>query len=184
MINKIILKDEEIFYTLEYKKVKNINIRIKTDSSIYVSANKRTDIKTVEEFIKSKEELILKALLKFKEKASYEKIKYFNENEIEDIILDICKKVYPYFKDKGITYPEIKFRKMVSQWGNCRKEKGILTFNKNLIYAPYECIEYVVIHEFTHFLVPNHSKKFYDELEKICAGWKPLRKKLKEIYIM
>ena len=80
-----------------------------------------------------------------------------------------------------IKYPEIKFRKMVSQWGNCRKEKGILTFNTNLIYAPYECIKYVILHEFTHLLQPNHSSAFYNELAKICPDWKMHRKKLSEI---
>ena len=181
--NKIILKDKEIAYTLEFKKVKNINLRIKTNGTIYVSANKRAGIKAVEEFIKSKEDLILKTLLKFKEKNSYEKIKFFDENEIESLILGICENVYPYFEEKGIKYPEIKFRKMISQWGNCRKEKGILTFNKNLIYAPFECIRYVVLHEFTHFLEPNHSDKFYKELEKVCSNYKELRKRLKNIIL-
>ena len=91
--------------------------------------------------------------------------------------------MYPYFEEKGIKYPEIKFKKMISQWGNCRKEKGILTFNKNLIYAPFECIRYVVLHEFTHFLEPNHSDKFYKELEKVCSNYKELRKRLKNIIL-
>ena len=70
---------------------------------------------------------------------------------------------------------------MVSQWGNCRAEKGILTFNTNLVYAPYECIDYVVLHEFTHFLQQNHSAQFYRELEKVCPDWKALKTRLKEI---
>ena len=72
---------------------------------------------------------------------------------------------------------------MVSRWGSCNPTKGILTFNINLMYAPFECIEYVVLHEFTHFLQPNHSAKFYYELEKVFPNWRDCRKKLKEINI-
>ena len=48
----------------------------------------------------------------------------------------------------------------------------MLTFNTLLIEAPVECIEYVVAHEFTHFLEANHSKNFYNKLEKIIPDWK------------
>ena len=124
----------------------------------------------------SKEEFILRALEHYKNKPSVPLKMYFSEKEVTEVIIKLCNEIYPYFKEKGIPYPQIKFRSMVSQWGNCRKEKGILTFNKNLMYAPYDCIEYVVMHEFTHFLQPNHSALFYDELSEICPDWKDRRK--------
>ena len=77
----------------------------------------------------------------------------------------------------------IKFRKMKTRWGSCHTIKGILTFNTQLIYAPVECVEYVVWHEFSHFLQANHSDKFYDELRKVYPEWRASRKKLKEINI-
>jgi len=181
MKNMIILNGQEIAYELEYKKVKNINLRIKCDGSIYVSANKRVGIKVIEEFIVSKADFILKAIEKFSKKQ--ELTEYFTEDELCEEIFRLCKKHYPYFQAFGVGYPIIKFRKMVSRWGSCHPAKGILTFNLNLIYAPKECIEYVVLHEFTHFLQANHSARFYDELEKVCPGWKMSRKKLKEINI-
>ena len=72
---------------------------------------------------------------------------------------------------------------MVSCWGVCHTKKGTLTFNKNLIYAPEECVKYIIYHEFTHFLVPNHSDKFYKELIKVCPDWKKHKNALKEISI-
>lgn len=102
---------------------------------------------------------------------------------MKELITRLCEKVYPYYAAKGVKYPQVKFRKMVSQWGNCRPQKGVLTFNTNLMYVERECIEYVVYHEFTHFLQANHSSKFYDELEKVCPNWKKCRAKLKEVNI-
>ena len=122
-----------------------------------------------------------KALKNYKDKSEQVNKKYFNEDEIKDVILKLCKNIYPYFESRGIEHPKIKFRKMVSRWGSCNITKKVLTFNINLMYAPAGCIEYVVLHEFTHFLQPNHSSKFYEELEKICPDWKKWRKCLKEI---
>jgi len=180
---EITLNGTLIKYELVYKKVKNKNLRIRPDGSIYVSANKRVAEKTIEAFILSKSDFILRALEKYKNAQASEQKEYFDDSEIREIITTFCRKAYLYYEAFGIKYPQIKFRKMVSRWGSCHTQKGILTFNTALKYAPYECIEYVVLHEFTHFLVPNHSQKFYRELEKVCPDWKICRRRLKEINI-
>ena len=179
----IYLKGRKIEYNLKYKPVKNINLRIKPDGTVYVSAGKRVSEKFIEEFIVSKSDFILKALEKYEKLEEMPKTQYFSEDELKYIVLETCRKVYPGFERRGIAFPQIKFRKMVSRWGSCHISKKILTFNTNLVYAPTECIEYVVIHEFVHFLQPNHSKKFYDEVEKLCPGRKEAEKKLKKINI-
>lgn len=182
-MNKIYLNGIAVYYTLQYKKVKNINLRIKPDGEVYVSANRFVPKIVIEDFIVSKADFIINALKKFENKANEPKIQYFTENEICEVVNNLCEKAYPYFEKFGIKYPQIKFRKMISQWGSCHFTKGILTFNTNLIYAPLPCIEYVVLHEFTHFLQANHSDKFYAELQKVCPDWKERRRKLKEISI-
>ena len=181
MKKQIVLGSEKISYELERKNVKNINLRIKTNGKIYVSANRYVPQKAIDKFIFSKEDLILKFLKKAAIAAQSEKTKYFTENELRETVIKICEKIYPYFEKQGVKYPEIKFRNMVSRWGSCNFVKGALTFNTRLMYAPYECVEYIVMHEFTHCIVANHSADFYKELEKICPNWKMCRKELKEI---
>lgn len=183
MIREIKLNNTIIQYDLQYKTVKNINLRIKPDGSINVSANKKVSKKVIDDFVISKADFILRALEKYKNMPVKEQKQYYTEDELKELILTLCSKVYSYYEKYGINYPEIKFRKMVSRWGSCHTKKGILTFSTNLIYAPIECIEYVVWHEFTHFLQPNHSSKFYDELVKVYPNWKECRKKLKDINI-
>ena len=173
--------DNNISYELTYKNVKNINLRIGSDGIVKVSANPFVPVGVIERFILSKQDFIIDTLNKLNNRPI--PTQYYTQSQIKSVILDICKSVYPYYENRGVKFPEIKFRPMTSCWGNCRSVKGILTFNTNLMYAPLECIEYVVFHEFTHFLQSNHSKKFYEELSVVCPDWKDKRKMLKEIRI-
>lgn len=181
-MKKIYLNGVETEYELTRKSVKNINLRIKPDG-IYVSAGRWVSEKYIESFLLSKADFILKAKEKLKNNNAVSKKQYFTEDEIKDFILKKCKEIYPCYEKMGFSYPLIKFRKMTSMWGNCRAKSGILTFNTNLMYAPKECVEYVIYHEFTHFLVQNHSDKFYAELSKVYPNWKEAKKILKTIII-
>lgn len=183
MKKSLILNEKTIHYELLYKNVRNLNLRIKPDGSINVSANRQISQKTIDDFLMSRAEMIIKALTRYEARQAIVQEPYFSESEVRQVVLELCEKVYPYFESRGVRYPVIKFRKMISQWGNCRSDKGILTFNTNLMYATPECIEYVVIHEFTHFLQANHSQRFYDELSRACPDWKKRKAELKEIVL-
>ena len=54
-----------IEYTFERKEVKNINLRIRHDGNVYVSASVKTPVETVENFIISKTDYIFRALSNF-----------------------------------------------------------------------------------------------------------------------
>lgn len=90
----------------------------------------------------------------------------------EEIIRAECARVYPAFGALGIGFPILRFRSMKSRWGSCQPTKKILTFNVRLVEAPVECIEYVVTHEFVHFLEPNHSPRYYAHLTRMLPDWK------------
>lgn len=232
MIKKIDLKGRTITYNLERKNVKNINLRIKADQSIYMSANNSASDAVIEDFLKEKADYILKALDHYAEIAKYapspkqyidgESFKILGhdrrlkviqgkrnmvesdeayifltvkdaadfdlkkktmdkwlKNYCKEIIQAVCESVYPKFQKYGVEYPELRFRNMISRWGSCQPKRKILTFNISLVEAPFACIEYVVTHEFTHFLQPNHSKKFYNQLAMFMPDWQE-RKRILE----
>ncbi len=183
MKKEIKVKGITLEYYLTVKNVKNINLLIKENGEIFVSVNKRVPQKVIEDFLLSKSDFILNALIKFKNKKNHPKTEYFSEKEIKKVIAEFCEEVYPYYAEKDIKFPTIKFRKMKSRWGSCNYIKGIITFNTNLMYVPTETVKYVVLHEYTHFLQPNHSQDFYVELEKVCPDWKTHRDILKEISV-
>ena len=75
----------------------------------------------------------------------------------------------------------MKIRNMKSRWGSCQPQRGIITLNARMIAAPREAIEYVVVHEFAHFIHPNHSKEFYTLVEQLMPDWKTRKKMLQGI---
>ncbi len=105
----------------------------------------------------------------------------WKNKQIKNKVLELCKSYYPVFESKGVLYPkEIKFRTMTSKWGCCRPQRGTLTFNNNLFEVPLECIEYVVVHEFAHFLEANHSARFYNQVANVLPDYKAREKLLNE----
>lgn len=89
-----------------------------------------------------------------------------------------CHKVFPAFEKLGVSWPEIRIRSMVSRWGSCHPTKGVLTFARQLIEVPPACMEYVVVHEFSHFIHPDHSPRFHDFMTGMMPDWKERRKLL------
>lgn len=92
--------------------------------------------------------------------------------KIEYIFKDSLIRNYGLIKNYTSIYPELKYRKMTSSWGNCKMPSGIITLNKNLIKAPIEAIDYVVMHELVHLVHQNHSSDFYNLLEILMPDWK------------
>lgn len=224
-----------IEYTLTRKKVKNINLRVKPDGSIRVSANRRVPYRVIDSFIRDNQSYIFRALDRFQEQRRHmqlpreyedgERISIFGkelclkvmESKEESVYKDggclyllvkdrdnfkrkeklvnvwvkklqietfdrICHEIYPKFQKYGIAYPEIKVRKMSARWGSCQPQNGIVTLNGRLVAVPCRCIEYVVLHEFAHFIYPNHSRQFYDFVAGMMPDWKERKEELDRWY--
>lgn len=177
-IREILCQNGKIQYELTRKPVKNINLRIKPDGKVYVSANKSIPVKYLDSFVKSKQEFIFHALDQFEARKRAAHMKEgakkpeVSRAEIQQTFEGICQEIYPLFEPYGIAYPEIKIRLMKSRWGSCHYKKGLIILNTRLIEAPRESIEYVVLHELAHFIHPNHSRQFYDLVESLMPDWK------------
>ena len=75
---------------------------------------------------------------------------------------------------KRYNIPEctLQVRSMKTRWGTCIPSKKKITLNLYLIYAPTECLEYVALHELTHFLEIYHNERFYDIMEEFMPDYK------------
>lgn len=64
--------ESKISYTLQRKQVKNINLRIRPDGTIYVSAPPSVPISIIEQYIYAKRKYILRTAARFNEKHKWE----------------------------------------------------------------------------------------------------------------
>ena len=81
---------------------------------------------------------------------------------------------------RKIPYPSLTIRKMTSRWGVCNTKLKRVTLNLELIKKDPICLDYVIMHELTHFIHPNHSKEFWNLVEENCKDCKKIRKIMKE----
>lgn len=76
--------------------------------------------------------------------------------------------------------PRLQIRRMKKRWGSL-SANGLLTLNTDLIRAPRECIDYVIIHELCHLQSPDHGPEFYHRLEAVMPDWERRKQKLEQI---
>ena len=123
--------------------------------------------------LKNKEKWILDKLNKKESKVEKEKI--YSDEEFEKIVLKYIDK---YTKILNVYVNKIRIKKIKYAWGSCTSKKNI-TINYELIKYNEDIIEYVIVHELCHLKYMNHSKKFWELVEKNIPNYKILRKRLK-----
>jgi predicted metal-dependent hydrolase len=79
----------------------------------------------------------------------------------------------------GVSYERIAIRDQRSRWGSC-SPSGTLSFNWRLVLAPFEVLDYVVVHELCHLREPNHSHRFWRLVGTRRPGWRDQRDWLRE----
>ena len=98
---------------------------------------------------------------------------------IRSLIVDLCNEMYPWFEKRGVPMPrKITLGDYKSFWGECFAKRGELKFSYRLFEKDRELIRYVVVHEFAHFIVPNHSAEFWKVVGSVVPDYKELRKRL------
>lgn len=105
---------------------------------------------------------------------------HIQQNSIEQI--DTVKKLYLHwlndmavkkFQDKveknsktvGVNPSGFVIKNLKNRWGSLSKDNSI-NLNVNLVKAPEEIIDYIIIHELCHIKIKGHSYQFWDYLKQ------------------
>ena len=83
----------------------------------------------------------------------------------------------------GFTYRRVTIKNTVSRWGSCSKQ-GNLNFNYRIATLPSDISDYIIVHELCHLGEFNHSKNFWNLVEKTIPNYQELRNRLKKIRVL
>ena len=83
-------------------------------------------------------------------------------------------------KRYGVTMPPMTIKKMAKRWGSLTPS-GAMILNLDLIKAPLQCIDYVIIHELCHTKERHHGLKFEALLTKSLPDWKRIKDRLERV---
>ena len=241
MKRTITYNGDKIEYELTVKAVKNINLRVKRDGSVQVSASRRTPVSQVDAFVIEQAPFITRARLGYAKAAENrpEPLQYVTGEEMTILgtpvqiqleplqgrkrqyaVYDGKETLYLYVKpeasrddkqkllntfwkhlgsrvfshwsqvvyerfhqrDIDVPVPIIKQQIMKSRWGSCTLSKRIIKMNQRLLEAPQSYIEYIMVHEYCHFIHLDHSPNFHNLVESFLPDWKQRKHDLNEYF--
>lgn len=74
-----------------------------------------------------------------------------------------------------VTVPQWTVRRMKTKWGSCNRETRHIWFNVELAKKHPACLEYIVVHEMTHYLERNHGERFTKLMDRFMPDWQSRR---------
>ena len=110
---------------------------------------------------------------------SIEILNKYITKELKKIYLERLDYWYNNFEE-NIPYPKLKVRKMKTRWGVCNRKNMTVTLNLELIKYNIRCLDYVIVHELSHYIHFNHSTSFWQLVSKYCPNYKNIRKELRD----
>lgn len=108
----------------------------------------------------------------FKGQDDQKKLKTFFIKWLKEIALDyFSQRAYEISKLYAIPSNSILLSNAKSRWGTCNSKTEV-RINWRLIQADPYVIDYVICHEFAHLTHMNHSRNFWNLVEKINPDYK------------
>lgn len=159
-ISKEYINGEEFFYKGE-KYILNIKYGNKNEKIANIYGNELT-VK-IKENQEDEKKQIEKQIDNF----------YFQMAEIE-----LSESMERLTKLMNVMPESFRVKRLKRVWGNCSSKK-VISLNYNLIKYSKKAMDYVVIHELSHLKHMNHSKDFWNMVERYMSDYKIAEKELK-----
>jgi predicted metal-dependent hydrolase len=76
-----------------------------------------------------------------------------------------------YARRLDLAWKGIRITSARTRYGSCSADNR-LSFSFRLVMAPYDVIDYIVVHELAHIKIKNHSKRFWEYIGKVMPDYR------------
>lgn len=183
---------------LDQKARKNLNITIKPNNELWVSKPKALSLDDLSKYLIMNKDWILERSSRINDvhikrnsyiKEDYVeifgKVVYYKDypdvlDNLKDILRNYIKVNRYHFDEVFGKQPSIEVVSLKGRWGACSPSLQNILISDKLVHYPVNCVNYVLIHEYLHLIVPDHSSKFHELLEEIMPDYQVYVDYLKE----
>ena len=75
-----------------------------------------------------------------------------------------------YARTHGFSPQSLSWKTLSSRWGSCTSQ-GKINLNAKLLFFPMSLVIYIFAHELTHLKEMNHSRRFYEKLNRLLPDY-------------
>ncbi len=176
----IFVDDLEVWVIVK-PRLKNMNLRVQPDGRIEVSVRPDVSVREVEKLVREKRAWILQSQERYAgtpmaraASATPAEVREWRA-VVEAFVPVLVEQWEPIL---GVKAGALAYRKMKSRWGSCQPSTGRICINVVLALYPPECLEYVVVHELAHLVVPGHGSEFHKLMDAVMPDWRERKAKL------
>ena len=165
------------------KRIKRMNMRIKEpDGRVVISAPYQVPDRDIIAFVRDKRHWLDRNISRIRERAAAHPEPASNsEKEAlrRDLKRRIAERLPEIERRTGLRCSGWTVRDMHSRWGSCNIRTHHVNFSLMLATRSDAELDYVILHELVHTVVPGHGADFYALMDRFMPGWKQVRKALK-----
>ena len=165
------------------KRIKRINMRVKEpDGRIVISAPYMTSDREIIAFVRLKRSWIDNAVMRVRQRVTaHPEPASAAEKEARraDLKRRIAARLPEIERRTGLRCSGWSVRDMHTRWGSCNTRTCHVNFSLMLATRSDLELDYVILHELVHTVVPNHGPDFYALMDRFMPGWKSVRKAMK-----
>jgi predicted metal-dependent hydrolase len=99
----------------------------------------------------------------------------WHKRQLHYVLPDLIRTWEPRLNVKVRAY---YLQRMRTRWGSCNFARGHIRLNTELVKKPRHLLEYVLVHEMAHLIVPTHDACFLALLEQHYPRWQEARVEL------
>lgn len=163
---------------VKHQRARHYIIRVEDDGSLRVTVPRGGSLARADQFIKEKATWIDRERYRVALRRTGE-VRADDDPRLRELASTVLPaRLLELAAGLGRTVSGISVRAQRTRWGSC-SPSGRISLNWRLVQMPHSVRDYVLLHELTHLLHLNHSKRFWRELDRVCPWHRAARAWLK-----